>query len=91
MVAGLLQWGRNFIVAEMMQDVVTATPELPMLQWGRNFIVAEIGSLANLQLSENVLQWGRNFTVAEIHRGNRSRKARHLASMGPQLYRCRNA
>ena len=38
---GLLQWGRNFIVAEISGDRMI--PIVPYeLQWGRNFIVAEI-------------------------------------------------
>ena len=36
-----LQWGRNFIVAEI--DVIKMRAKMHnMLQWGRNFIVAEI-------------------------------------------------
>ena len=38
---GLLQWGRNFIVAEMRRVAATITFQ-EMLQWGRNFIVAEM-------------------------------------------------
>ena len=36
-----LQWGRNFIVAEMVSSLAMATG-VRKLQWGRNFIVAEI-------------------------------------------------
>ena len=36
----VLQWGRNFIVAESDYDV-TGPLDLDELQWGRNFIVAE--------------------------------------------------
>ena len=61
----LLQWGRNFIVAEI--------PSLPIrsatsywLQWGRNFIVAEIANPTVMTPTQMSLQWGRNFIVAEI-------------------------
>ena len=37
-----LQWGRNFIVAEIRPPLVGSLPFLPLLQWGRNFIVAEM-------------------------------------------------
>ena len=37
---GLLQWGRNFIVAERHVHDPRYGRD-PMLQWGRNFIVAE--------------------------------------------------
>ena len=37
----LLQWGRNFIVAEITRQSQTIRTII-MLQWGRNFIVAEI-------------------------------------------------
>ena len=36
-----LQWGRNFIVAEI-QGCKVDIIKHEMLQWGRNFIVAEI-------------------------------------------------
>ena len=36
-----LQWGRNFIVAEMCPNKKQWVKGF-MLQWGRNFIVAEI-------------------------------------------------
>ena len=40
-----LQWGRNFIVAEMLYSVLSKC-QAPMLQWGRNFIVAEISTIS---------------------------------------------
>ena len=72
-----LQWGRNFIVAEMSHRSAN-WPTGATLQWGRNFIVAEMSS----DLHARKLQWGRNFVVAE--------EKAHRASMGPQLYRCGN-
>ena len=60
-----LQWGRNFIVAEIPKRLLAAHFYV-LLQWGRNFIVAEISfTLAEIQGSDG-LQWGRNFIVAEI-------------------------
>ena len=60
-----LQWGRNFIVAEMGQiDLACST--IPWLQWGRNFIVAEMERLSLYLSWAPWLQWGRNFIVAEI-------------------------
>ena len=38
----MLQWGRNFIVAEIMPKRLNAIAKAEVLQWGRNFIVAEI-------------------------------------------------
>ena len=38
----MLQWGRNFIVAEMYRYITTIRFSSYTLQWGRNFIVAEI-------------------------------------------------
>ena len=37
-----------------------------------------------------MLQWGRNFIVAETRMLDGDHRAVHAASMGPQLYRCRN-
>ena len=61
----LLQWGRNFIVAEMGCGG-QRTKEDVLLQWGRNFIVAEMTPILSLATIVSPLQWGRNFIVAEI-------------------------
>ena len=62
----MLQWGRNFIVAEITTYTVFLPPGY-MLQWGRNFIVAEMLYVDPAPVTgERVLQWGRNFIVAEI-------------------------
>ena len=45
-----LQWGRNFIVAEMVQDTID-TNSITLLQWGRNFIVAEMYQLQRCLMS----------------------------------------
>ena len=37
-----LQWGRNFIVAEMRVAFLVHGEAIFVLQWGHNFIVAEI-------------------------------------------------
>ena len=60
----LLQWGRNFIVAETVWR--RASPRgIDMLQWGRNFIVAETVWRRASPRGIDMLQWGRNFIVAE--------------------------
>ena len=49
-----LQWGRNFIVAEMLDCGIKRYASSPKLQWGRNFIVAEIaGNRRRLWLISN--------------------------------------
>ena len=60
-----LQWGRNFIVAEILPSryIIHAAFQL---QWGRNFIVAEISINVRLSGISRKLQWGRNFIVAEM-------------------------
>ena len=53
----VLQWGRNFIVAETSRMVV----EFPLpvqLQWGRNFIVAETGQQRGSHLRESGASMG---------------------------------
>ena len=62
----VLQWGRNFIVAEM--DLLRADRVFfDSLQWGRNFIVAEMSICVCHPLGPSTwLQWGRNFIVAEM-------------------------
>ena len=85
----MLQWGRNFIVAETRQINRTAVYE-HRLQWGRNFIVAET------RLPRSPAEIGQDASMGpQLYRcGNIS--LRHavrfgaVASMGPQLYRCGN-
>ena len=60
-----LQWGRNFIVAEIFKHSLTVSLTL-RLQWGRNFIVAEMLKNALRFFTWASLQWGRNFIVAEM-------------------------
>ena len=60
----LLQWGRNFAVAET-ADFLAFQPIVNTLQWGRNFAVAETVSHASIIVHLQPLQWGRNFAVAE--------------------------
>ena len=61
-----LQWGRNFIVAEI-PDLTLQSLLFEKLQWGRNFIVAEMACWwIAAKVSILVLQWGRNFIVAEM-------------------------
>ena len=86
-----LQWGRNFIVAEMSIHRTARAPVTARLQWGRNFIVAEIRLNLYVPYMVLTLQWGRNFIVAEMRKPTPSRRAPACASMGPQLYRCGNA
>ena len=62
----VLQWGRNFIVAEDWSWNLNLITAAEQLQWGRNFIVG--GDLANIPMVfwfRDMLQWGRNFIVAE--------------------------
>ena len=62
-----LQWGRNFIVAEMLGSWKRSL-KVTALQWGRNFIVAEMSPRFHCSsISMTSLQWGRNFIVAETH------------------------
>ena len=80
-VFALLQWGRNFIVAETYQNA-GFKGEYHALQWGRNFIVAEttqtppicFNGAATLSLRRSQVKVDAN--------------VRYHASMGPQLYRC---
>ena len=86
----MLQWSRNFIVAEITVSPVGVEVSIS-LQWSRNFIVAEIASPCMSPFFLKIsLQWSRNFIVAEID--CRISQCSHDmdASMGPQLYRCGN-
>ena len=60
----LLQWGRNFAVAET-QNACGEYKMVVTLQWGRNFAVAETMEAMKHAVEIVQLQWGRNFAVAE--------------------------
>ena len=85
-----LQWGRNFIVAEMnlsyqlgyLGQIASMGPQL--YRCGNVEVYETTGDLSAL------LQWGRNFIVAEIDPPHDIEPAHLAASMGPQLYRCGN-
>ena len=62
----LLQWGRNFIVAETYGNPIWFCLACGQLQWGRNFIAAEIVLDGRHLMPLAKLQWGRNFIVVEI-------------------------
>ena len=82
----MLQWGRNFTVAERQRLKADKTP-IGMLQWDRNFTVAERTwtdcgtSLVPGFNGAATLQLRKDFKTADegtsLH-----------ASMGPQLYSC---
>ena len=91
MVCSLLQWGRNFIVAEIPRRQFVARTFCPLLQWGRNFIVAEMYMKIMTTRALSMLQWGRNFIVAEMPASVMEVYQCGSASMGPQLYRCGNS
>ena len=63
-VAPLLQWGRDFSVAE---GKVSSFGRLltSELQWGRDFSVAEGAEARAVESLQITLQWGRDFSVAE--------------------------
>ena len=86
-----LQWGRNFIVAEI-HDMKVPIVGDSALQWGRNFIVAEI----HLQHLLMPLCMAASMGPQLYRCGNMTKTyvaycAICSASMGPQLYRCGNA
>ena len=61
----LLQWGRDFLVAEILR-IAVGLGGGPRLQWGRDFLVAEMLTQGLFHCVYSVLQWGRDFSVAEI-------------------------
>ena len=60
-----LQWGRNFIVAEMAPPG-PGSARLLWLQWGATLSLRKYGLSPQLCIDHIKLQWGRNFIVAEI-------------------------
>ena len=54
----LLQWGRNFIVAEISSSLDDIVLNASSLQWGRNFIVAEITMIYSGHTKANLASMG---------------------------------
>ena len=87
----VLQWGRNFIVAE------TRPTPARWWWWSRRFNGAATLSLRkrlhdpDWYRKQDSLQWGRNFIVAETGHLHELADRDVAASMGPQLYRCGNS
>ena len=54
----MLQWGRNFIVAEIINRPNALRLGEGPLQWGRNFIVAEIGTAGRRAVSAPTASMG---------------------------------
>ena len=87
----VLQWGRNFIVAERRRQYkrldnrhgASMGPQL--YRCGKGVGIP----ISHAWLS--MLQWGRNFIVAERRVPPAARPCLFPASMGPQLYRCGKA
>ncbi len=86
----VLQWGRNFIVAEISQEKNYQEAQT-LLQWGRNFIVAEIhtASYAKIALL-NRFNGAATLSLRKYPVSLGPVRATCRASMGPQLYRCGN-
>ena len=86
----LLQWGRNFIVAEI-QRVRHRPTYRPTLQWGRNFIVAEMWRLsASLRSAATCFNGAATLSLRKSVWICVQGRPENPASMGPQLYRCGN-
>ena len=85
-----LQWGRNFIVAEICKwrSAVTLTPT--SFNGAATLSLWKFQQIGNRCWFCHELQRGRNFIVAEMVDSLMPSSTQHLASMGPQLYRCGN-
>ena len=66
--AGVLQWGRDQLIAELMfQNPIVRTAL--KLQWGRDQLIAEFAGLAGESALRILrLQWGRDQLIAELNR-----------------------
>ena len=82
----LLQWGREFLLAEMLAQHARAPRTVAGLQWGREFLLAEISVSAELL---RVKLWA-SMGPRVFARGNATPKrrcgGRRWASMGPRVF-----
>ena len=86
----LLQWGRNFIVAEMYMKMMDVFAQKVASMGPQLYRCGNSRARHSRYVMGSVLQWGRNFIVAEINHALPLATHLSLASMGPQLYRCGN-
>ena len=86
----LLQWGRNFIVAETRPCSKMSACVSPSFNGAATLSLRRPVMELQAQTAAIKLQWGRNFIVAETRNVRCASSGRDdiLASMGPQLYRC---
>ena len=78
-----LQWGRDREVADR-KGRVNMENIIVTLQWGRDREVADRSSPSVPFFPVMMLQWGRDREVADSHAGDRGRRGRWRASMGPR-------
>ena len=89
-VVHMLQWGRNFIVAEILQIASLGCSIMHSFNGAAILSLRKCLTPITLLATVGGLQWGRNFIVAEIVLLAVGFRIVMLASMGPQLYRCGN-
>ena len=91
MTIAMLQWGRNFIVAEIRELWFIHGECRTELQWGRNFIVAEMRPNGfKLKAAKPASMGPQLYRCGNAYVGGQL-DLLEVASMGPQLYRCGNA
>ena len=87
----MLQWGRNFIVAEIAMRDRGSHASRYSFNGAATLSLRKFDAVRLYRRLMAVLQWGRNFIVAEITQHLLQCSISSMASMGPQLYRCGNA
>ena len=85
----MLQWGRNFIVAETSRPS-SMSCSVVSLQWGRNFIVAETAAVVDADGVGTEASMGPQLYRCGNEHPQDGAHLHYGASMGPQLYRCGN-
>ena len=87
----MLQWGRNFAVAETMKALKSSQLTKASFNGAATLQLRKLFSAEFKHLNHAQLQWGRNFAVAETRSKSMLLSlATRRASMGPQLCSCGN-
>ena len=86
----MLQWGRNFIVAETWRLAVDCRGRVHASMGPQLYRCGNLALKYDKHQTLFKLQWGRNFIVAETSCQVFMLRCDIQASMGPQLYRCGN-
>ena len=90
MSASMLQWGRNFIVAETRHRSLDALRGDPRFNGAATLSLRKLDVIWMPAMSASMLQWAATLSLRKPCQDRGSRTGTQMLQWGPQLYRCGN-